>query len=130
MATEYTQGQPPVMNPSMELSSSAPFPSTRGMVRSNDPDTSYAAARAVSRKLNELHFRILAALRTNDKPMTAEQLERLPQFADFGPSTVRKRVSELAHMGKVLEAGMATNSRGRSMILYRLPRNPEQLRFL
>lgn len=69
-----------------------------GMVRAGDPETSVEAAEAVLPSLSALHQTVLAAYRRHG-PMTAKQAERLPELANLGFSTVRKRVSELAQRG-------------------------------
>lgn len=92
------------------------------MYRKDDRVTSVAAAHAVEPKVNELHLAVLTALGPfGTHGLTAEELEQLPQFRLYGPSTVRKRISELAQMGRISEAGTRTNSRGRSMIVWRRP---------
>lgn len=89
-----------------------------GMVRRDDPSTSIEAAEAVAPGLTKLQARVLAAFK--DCPMTDEQLERLPEFSGFAPSTIRKRRSELYQDGYLVNAGTAENSRGRAMIVWKI----------
>jgi len=88
-----------------------------GMVHHDDPVTSLEAAVVIARHRTELHDKIEAALRALG-PMDDEQLEQLPQFAGYGPSTIRKRRSELFQMGVVTPCGVRTNSRGRRMLVW------------
>lgn len=57
--------------------------------------TEVEAARIICRKRGVLHEKVLQAFRDRGA-MTDEELERLPQFTTFAPSTIRKRRSELA----------------------------------
>lgn len=93
------------------------------MYRSDDHDTSIEAAEAVGKGLRELHKRVLAAF-TEHGDLTDEELEQLPEFEGFGPSTLRKRRSELYQMGRLAEAGSRTNQRGRRMKIWRLYGQP------
>jgi len=72
----------------------------KSMVRRNDGATSRAAALAVEPRLSELQADIMAALRHHG-PLTDEELERLPEFRMYAPSTVRKRRTDLFKMGRV-----------------------------
>jgi hypothetical protein len=90
-----------------------------GMVRHGDPSTAKAAAGAVAQHRTELHKLVLEALRTHG-PMTDEDLEQLPQFKDYGPSTIRKRRSELFESKDVLSSGARKNSRNRPMIVWKI----------
>lgn len=74
------------------------------MVRIPSHDTSVQAAKAVLPCRTVLQQQILSALIARG-PMTDGELENLPQFADYGPSTVRKRRSELYHDGRVRPTG-------------------------
>lgn len=96
------------------------IPDIHGMVRESNPFTSKDAAIVVARKRTELHERVLAAFEQYG-PMTDEELERLPEFRDFGPSTIRKRRSELFQQDALIVVGDRVNSRGRSMLVWRLP---------
>jgi hypothetical protein len=82
--------------------------------RKNDPSTCVAPD---GRALNDLHNQVLDALEMYG-PMTDEQLEQLPQFKSFGPSTIRKRRSELYQMGRLRRHGERQNSRGRYMVVW------------
>lgn len=77
------------------------------MVRSDDRSTCSDAADRVLPKIRELHAQVLAAVRTAATDgITDRELERLPQFARYGPSTVRKRRSELYQLGYLAPAGV------------------------
>jgi hypothetical protein len=71
--------------------------------RANDHDTSIAADKAIGRKASALHGRVIEAFRARN--MTDKELERLPEFAEYGFSTIRKRRSELYQMGRIKETG-------------------------
>ena len=76
------------------------------MVRRRDPGTSREAAVKVARNLSALHEQVLAALAVaGDRGLNGRELETLPCFAQCAPSTIRKRASELLHMGRVADAG-------------------------
>lgn len=88
-----------------------------GMIHRGDPFTSVDAAAVVARGRTELHGRIVAAFRAFG-PMTDEALEQLDEFARYGPSTIRKRRSELYQQGVLQACGATTNSRGRKMLIW------------
>lgn len=94
-------------------------PDITGMVHADDPETSRKAATTIARKASALHTQIQDALEAHG-PMNDEQLERLPQFADYGPSTIRKRRSELFQWGTLVAVGVAVNSRGHEMTVWAL----------
>lgn len=76
------------------------------MVRKSDGATSKSAADRIKPVLTPLRFAVLMAIReAGEFGLTDRELEQLPQFADRGPSTVRKRRSELFQMGLVQQAG-------------------------
>jgi hypothetical protein len=89
-----------------------------GMVHRNDPYTSIEAAEVIARKRTELHGRVLEAFDTRG-PMTDEELEQLPAFVPYGPSTIRKRRSELYQQGSLEVCGERRNSRDRKMLIWR-----------
>lgn len=80
----------------------------RTMARSNDPDTSKAAAVKIADKLNRLQLHVLSAFTRHGK-MTAKVAENLPVFGpsglSLGYSTVRKRIGELKDRGKLYDTG-------------------------
>jgi hypothetical protein len=88
-----------------------------GMFHADDPHTSVEAAAAVARKRTELHARVLQAFSEHGR-MTDEDLELLPEFRDFGPSTIRKRRSELYQQGALEAVGDRVNSRHRKMLVW------------
>ena len=73
------------------------------MYRKNDHDTSIEAARVVAEFRTVLQQQIFEVLQV--RPMTDGELENLPQFMSYGPSTVRKRRSELYQAGLIRESG-------------------------
>lgn len=91
-----------------------------GMVHADDPHTSRDAAAVIARKRTALHAKVLLAFQAHGQ-MTDEDLERLPAFEGYGPSTIRKRRSELYQQGALVSYGDRANSRGRSMLVWGLP---------
>jgi len=79
-----------------------------------DPPTCVAPS---DQKLTDLHNQVLDAF-DEYGAMTDEQLEQLPQFKGYGPSTIRKRRSELYLMGQLVRIAERTNSRGRRMVVW------------
>jgi len=88
-----------------------------GMVHRDDPHTSVDAAAVIERRRNELHEKVLAAFRQHGR-MTDEDLEELQEFRGYGPSTIRKRRSELFQQHALVSVGDRTNSRGRKMLVW------------
>lgn len=83
------------------------FPDPSSMHRRNDADTSIAAAERVAksgRKALQDRIEQLLAI-----PMTDGELEKLPEFKHYGPSTVRKRRSELFKADRVIDTGARRN---------------------
>jgi hypothetical protein len=99
--------------------SRAPDP-LRGMVHRSDPGPSRRAAAEMKAHFTEtkLHAAVLAAFRDGG-PMTDGELEKLAVFDSYGPSTIRKRRSELYQAGKLDKAGERTNERGKLMTIWR-----------
>jgi hypothetical protein len=75
------------------------------MFRDADPPTSKAAAEKVIPILTRIQALVLSAYRLHG-PMTAKECERLPAFAEYGFSTVRKRISELVQLGRLVATGV------------------------
>lgn len=94
-------------------------PDLRGMVHRDDPHTSSAAAEVIARRRTELHEKVLAAFERYGA-MTDEDLEQLDEFRGYGPSTIRKRRSELFHQQALVSVGERLNSRGRTMLVWAL----------
>lgn len=88
-----------------------------GMVHADDPHTSIDAAIVIASRRNELHGKVLAAF-ARYGAMTDEELENLPEFHDYGPSTIRKRRSELFQQHAIVAVGEAVNTRGRKMLIW------------
>lgn len=74
------------------------------MVRVPDHQTSIDAAKAILPCRTVLQQQIINALLVHG-PMTDGELEGLRIFAAYGPSTVRKRRSELFHDGRIIRTG-------------------------
>lgn len=72
--------------------------------RCADATTSHAAGAAVGSRLSDLQAVVLELLERHGA-MTAKEAERLERFAALAPSTVRKRVSELARAGALTRTG-------------------------
>lgn len=79
-------------------------PQVRTLARRSDPDTSRDAALQIAEHLTELQARVLQAYRTYGA-MSAKVLEQLPEFADLGFSTARKRCSEGVRDGWLRDTG-------------------------
>lgn len=73
--------------------------------RKTDGEASRDAAERVMPKMNDLRRRVLDAIKRNG-PITALEMEELPEFYGMAPTTVRKRCSELVQMGAVKENGV------------------------
>jgi hypothetical protein len=81
-------------------------PAVAGMVRATDPATSTRAARSVVRGLSALQRQVLEVIAAaGEAGCTDGELERLPVFAQFAYSTVRKRRSELYQAGYLTSIG-------------------------
>ena len=88
------------------------------MVRTPDHETSIEAAESIVHKITKLHAQVLSAFEEHGE-MTDAKLEQLPQFSGYGPSTVRKRRSELFLTGKLADTGRRElNERGAKMIVW------------
>lgn len=91
------------------------------MTRENDGKTSTDAAARILPKVNALHEQVLSALAAaGAEGLNDRQLEQLPQFAQYGPSTIRKRRSELYQLGYVTHCG----TRDGLMVWVRVPGAP------
>lgn len=78
---------------------------TPDMHRKRDHETSIDASERIAKSCKtELQSAILEKL-IELGPMTDGELESLPVFSHYGPSTVRKRRSELFQDGKVEKTG-------------------------
>ncbi|SRR6266446_8869390 len=101
-----------------------PSDDIRGMIHADDPDTSRQAARKICECRTKLHREVLNALICHG-PLTDEELEQLPQFLHYGPSTIRKRRSELYQAGKIEMNGQErSNARGFKMKVWRITEVP------
>jgi hypothetical protein len=95
-------------------------PDVRGMVHRADPQTSIEAAAAIEPRRTELHAKVLQAI-AEYGPMTDEELEDLEDFWGYGPSTIRKRRSELYQQGALVIVGERVNSRHKKMLVWGRP---------
>lgn len=101
----------------------------KGMVRRDSSSTSIAAAHVVVRRVTKLQRRVLEAFRQHG-PMTDEELERLPEFSEYGPTTVHKRRTELYQANRVDRESTRRNSRGIKMTVWNLTPQGERVRFI
>lgn len=90
--------------------------SATAAARASDPATSHAAAEVATTqpRLSRLQAQVLDAIRAHPG-ITDAELEALPVFQRYGPSTVRKRRTDLLQMGMIEAIGTAT--RARSVLL-------------
>jgi len=97
-------------------------PNTKGMARRGDPKTSHDAAKDVAeRDVSKLQAMVLQAF-ADHGPMNDRELERLPQFAKYAQSTVRKRRTELSQRGKLVLSDFGRKSpHGCMMQVWELP---------
>lgn len=93
------------------------YPLLRPSVRKTDPATSAKAADAIRPALGALQEAVMAAF-VQHGAMTGRDAERLPEFDDYAPSTVRKRISELAAYGLLIPCGTDTTRRA-PLTIYR-----------
>lgn len=73
--------------------------------RRDDPHTSKDAAQIIHPISGKLRARVLQVFVEHPDGLTDRELERMPAFAMYGPSTVRKRRSELLQLGHLQAAG-------------------------
>lgn len=76
----------------------------RGMTRGHDALESQRAAADVLPKLTAIQTAVLNII-VSEGAKTARDLESRIEFRGLGPSTVRKRVSELKQLGKLVQVG-------------------------
>lgn len=93
----------------------------KGLVRVVDPDTSRLAAECLIPNLTKLQALVYETIKLHG-PVTDEKLENCFDRNAFGPTTIRKRRTELYQAGVLRDVGRATNARGRSMILWDIVR--------
>ena len=90
---------------------STPTMTCRGWCTRGDPHTSIDAAAKLAPKRTALHARVLEAFDRHG-PMTDDELERLPEFSGYGPSTIRKRRSEVYQRQALRVCGEGVNRAG------------------
>lgn len=93
-------------------------PDLRGLVHRRGLLTERQSAEAILPHRNAIQAAVLERFNRLG-PMTAEQCERLGDFLDYAPSTVRKRISELQLAGALVADGTIKNSRGRPMTVWK-----------
>lgn len=93
-------------------------PDLCGLVHRRGLPTERQSAAAIVPHRNAIQQAVLESFQRFG-PMTAEQCERLNDFASYAPSTVRKRISELQVAGDLVADGTIKNSRGRPMTVWR-----------
>lgn len=96
--------------------------STIGMVRGSDPDTSQTAADLVVKSLTKLQQRVYDAF--DGRQLSGRQCEQLEEFKECSPSTVRKRVCELARSGMLIECGKESVSGRVPCLVYKQKPQP------
>lgn len=100
-----------------------------GLIRAHDHDTSIAAAEKISHDLKKRQQIVYDHMATRTSPISHEQLEEWPGFADIrngadGPwsmSTARKRCRELVVLGRVEHMGYGLNRKGNRVKLWGIP---------
>ena len=85
------------------------------MTHVDGPDTEESAADVVRPHLGKIQALVLAAYEAHG-PMSAREAERLPEFGDYGFSTIRKRISELASDGLLVALGIDHTGRAPATI--------------
>lgn len=111
-------GPVPLLHPSL-FDDVNPDDDLAGMVHTADPHTSVDAATKMAHRRTALHARVLEAFDRHG-PMTDDELERLPEFAGYGPSTIRKRRSELYQQQALRVCGEGVNRRGCKMLRWEI----------
>jgi hypothetical protein len=91
---------------------------TKGLHRTGDHDTSIAAAEKVDRETRWIQGLVVKAFREHG-PMTDNELEALPEFADFKKTTARKRRTELFQAERLIK----TRHRRGGQAVWSLPRD-------
>lgn len=100
----FQKKQPPTFGLFEQEAFAVPTAKLRGMVRGSDSIESQVAAGRVLHKLSAIQLEIIKHLGWMGS-LTARQIEQAPSFAHLAPSTVRKRISELKQMGRVVQDG-------------------------
>ena len=95
------------------------LPVKRATARRLDPPTSYAAGQVIEKSMSELQAKVVRYY-SNDVARSARQLEQSDEFAAWGFSTLRKRVSELASAGWLEPVGVETTSGSTPATVYRI----------
>jgi predicted transcriptional regulator of viral defense system len=76
-------------------------------VRNGDSETSKAALKRVEWTISMMQQTVLLRI-AQMQPVTAAEIEELDEFTKLAPSTVRKRISELKHLGAIAVTGRGT----------------------
>lgn len=96
-------------------------------VRKGDPKTSAAASDVVGVNLGALQRAVLLAYAEHG-PMSGRDAERLPEFSDLSPSTIRKRISEMQQGGYLAECGVDRSRRAPCTIYSMTPAGAEAIK--
>lgn len=106
---------PEPARPRTSMDAAIPVPGKRRptMARATDPAPAHVAADTLTAlELSALQRAVLAAV-AQHQPIHDVALERLPAFAAYSPSTVRKRRTELVQAGLVVAHDEVPHGRGR-----------------
>jgi hypothetical protein len=91
---------------------------TPDMHRKRDRDTAIQAACGIAKCKTDLQAEVLAAF-VKHGAMTDGEMEALPQFADWKPSTARKRRGELRDLGLIEDTGEVRKCGRSSMTVWK-----------
>lgn len=102
------------------------LPVKRATARRLDPPTSYAAGPLIEKSMSELQAKVVRYYSCGIE-RSARQLELSDDFAAWGFSTLRKRVSELASAGWLEPVGVETKSGQTPATVYRIAPSAKEL---
>jgi hypothetical protein len=80
-----------------------------------DASTSVESADVIRPKLGKIQQEVIEAIQTHG-PMAPRIAEKLPEFAHYEYSTIRKRFSELHRSGELVKVGVDRTGRAPSAI--------------
>jgi hypothetical protein len=93
----------------------------RSMVHGRPLDTEVEAALSLLPNLSQLRMRVYLAFINEPEGLTDSEVESRSEFSGLAPSTVRKRRSELYHLGALRAVGKRKNTvhqNGRNMTVW------------